>query len=265
MQPGNQTPIEEHPADTRQGMLKPQELKESFEDLNDGSVGTLLRRLVKKDINGPTNDTVKGTDRLYRNNTVEVLNAAAAHGDIDLFNHLVSRSAKPHHSNALHNAVRSKNAVAMVTHLVETYHLDVTASDVCNGLNELDLVGLKDTPKYALSYALRACNTPAAEVLLKYGAKIREALSYAITSQNISAVKLLLDAGADPSDGLCDAIVRDYLEVAQLCLEYGGDVAAGEARDQLVAGFGGSYSGMSNEMRELLDEWNHKQQESPET
>lgn len=207
------------------------------------------------DINGPTNDTVKGADRSYRDNTIVVLNAAAAHGDIDLFDHLVSRGAKPPHSNALHNAARSKNAVAMITHLVETYHLDVNASDACNGLNELDLVGFIDTPKYTLNYALRACNTPAAEILLKYGARIGQALSYAISSQEISAVKLLLDAGADASDGLCDAIVSDYLEVAQLCLEHGGDIATGEAKDQFVAGFGGSYTGMSNEMRDLLDGW----------
>ncbi|TVY32861.1 putative ankyrin repeat protein [Lachnellula subtilissima] len=215
------------------------------------------------DINGPTNDTVQGTDRSYRDNTVEVLNAAAAQGDIDLFDHLVSRGARPHHSNALHNAARSKNAVAMITHLIETYHLDVNASDACNGLNELDLVGFKGTPKYALNYALTACNTPAAEVLLKYGARIGQALSYAISSQKTSAVKLILDAGADPSDGLCNAIVSDYLEAAQLCLEHGGDIAAGEARDKFVAGFGGSYTGMSNEMRKLLDEWKNKQQDSP--
>jgi hypothetical protein len=205
------------------------------------------------DINGPGNDTLKGVDKLYRDNTVSVLNEAAAYGDIELFDYLVARGAKPSRSNALHNASGSKNSVVMITHLIDTYHLDVNAGDECGGLNEL--VKWNTTPGSPLNYAIQASNTSAAEVLLKYSAKIGHACEFAIKYQNPPAVKLLLDAGADPSEGLGNAITSDYFEGAQLCLEHGGDIAIGEARDKMVAGLGGRYTGMSSEMRKLLDEW----------
>jgi hypothetical protein len=69
------------------------------------------------------------------------------------------------------------------------------------------------------------------------------------------AVKLLLDAGADPSEVLGVAVNSDNLEIAAIYLEHGGDVAAGEARDKFKAGFGGTYTGLSSEMRKLLDQW----------
>ena len=205
------------------------------------------------DINGGGNRTLKGTDKVYRDNIVAVLNATAAYGDTNLFDHLVARGAKPFQSNALHNASRSNNAVAMITHLIDTYHLDVNAGDECGGLNEL--VKWNVTPGCPLNYAVTASNLPAAQTLLNYGANIGDSCGVAIKYQNTPAVKLLLDAGADPSDSLVNAITTDYLEGAQLCLEHGGEIVKGEERDKMVAGLGGTYTGISGEMRKLLDEW----------
>lgn len=138
---------------------------------------------------------------------------AAEFGDIDLFDHLVARGAKPSQNNALHFACRSENAVAMITHLITVYHFDVNASDECGGLNELPQWG---SP---LNYAMQFSNLPAAETLLKYGADIGDACRVPIASKNTPIVKLLLDNGADPSEALGNAIVNDYLEGCQLCLE----------------------------------------------
>jgi hypothetical protein len=142
-------------------------------------------------------------------------------------NYLVSRGAKPSQSNALHNAARSSNAVAMITHLINTYHLDVNASDACGGLNEL--VRWDITPVYPLKNAVSAANLLAAKVLLKYGAENRDACGIAIHKKNTPTLSLLLDAGADSSKTLGDTITNDYLEGAILCLEHTGDIAIGEA------------------------------------
>lgn len=205
------------------------------------------------DINAGGNRILQGADKAYRNNTVEVLNRAAALGDIELFDYLVTRGARPKRSNALHNATRSKDAVSMITHLVNTYHLDVNAEDSCGGLNEL--VEWESTPGSPLNYAVKASNVPAVETLLNFGARIEDALGVAVGNEEIEIVRILLDAGADPSEGLGYAVVKDYFEGARLCLEHGGDVTKGEERDRLVAGLGGMYTGMSSGMRKLLDEW----------
>lgn len=206
------------------------------------------------DINNGCDDfTLYGREKSYYDHTVAVLNKAAGRGDIELFDQLVARGAKPSRSIALHNAACSQNAGAMITHLIEKYDFDVNADDGCGGLNEL--VQWNVTPKFPLSYAASMSNLPAIETLLKYGALVGEAWSYAIKHKNASVLKLLLDAGADASKSLAVAITKDYLEGARLCLEYGGDIAAGEVRDKMVAGFGDSYTGMSSEMRKLLDEW----------
>lgn len=182
-----------------------------------------------------------------------MLNQAAGSGDISLFDYLVSRGAKADHSNALHNASRSDNAAAMITHLIETYKLDVNASDSCGGLNQL--VEWDVTPRYPLKYAIYYSNTPAVEVLIKYGAEIGGACGTAIMEKNAPALRLLLEAGGDASEALGSAIHKDYLEGAEISLEYGGEIAVGEEHNRFVASLGGRYSGMSSEMRKLLDQW----------
>ncbi|RFU24592.1 hypothetical protein B7463_g11747, partial [Scytalidium lignicola] len=237
------------------------QIEESLEEVDDMNINTLLYWSIRMDwyfvdqreildwlfdqgldINRGGNNMLKGPDRVYGDNTVAVLNQVAVKGDIDLFDHLVTRGARPLHSNALHHATRSNNAVAMITHLIVTYHLDVNAEDTCGGLNQPVMWDV--TPGFPLNYAITYNNIPAAEVLLKYSANIRDACEIAIHKRNISAVKLLLDAGADPSKSLGTAITNDYLEAAQLCLEHGGDIAIGEARDKFVVGLGNNYTRM---------------------
>lgn len=124
------------------------------------------------DINAGGNRSLKGRDKLYRDNTVAVLNETAAAGDIELFDYLVSRGAKPSQSNALHHAVGCKDAakgVAMISHLIDTYHLDVNADDSCGGLNELVQYSMHSgSPLYC---AVTSGNVAAAGVLLKNGAR----------------------------------------------------------------------------------------------
>lgn len=206
------------------------------------------------DINRGGNTFLPGANTVFRDNTVAVLNEVAAYGDINLFDHLVARGAKPSQSNAIHHAASSRNAVAMITHLVEEYHMDVNAKDGCGGLNELVMWHV--TPTFPLKYAIRASNLPAAEVLLKYGANVVDACASAIIYKYTPAVKLLLDNGADPSENLGHAITKDYFEGVQLCLEYGGDIATGELYDKNRAAMDPEhYNGMSSEMRKLLDKW----------
>jgi hypothetical protein len=206
------------------------------------------------DINDPEDESIQGVEESYRNKTIAVLNAAAKSGDVDLFDYLVSRGAIPSRSNALHNASQSNNAAAMITHLVDTYHMDVNASDSCGGLNEV--VKWKTTPVTPLNYAITYSNLPAVETLLKYGATgATSACSIAISKNNIPAVKILLEAGADPSKSLGVAVTKDRLEIATICLERGGDIAVAEERDRFVAAISGRYHGMSSEMKNLLDQW----------
>ena len=199
--------------------------------------------------------------KIYRNRTCEVLNVAAHHGDIDLFDHLVARGADPSRSNALHYAASCKNAVkatAMITHLIETHHLDPNASDSCGGLNELlDLPGgLGDPYRNPLDYAVSGGNLPAVEALLKFGADPSNFIDEAIEEKQAPAVKILLEAGADCSKSFPRAVTTDFLEGAELCLQYGADPADGERYGKELADDPHCmYKGMTPEMRKLLDEW----------
>lgn len=133
--------------------------------------------------------------------------------------------------------------------------MDVNAGDDCGGLNEL--VKWDVTPGSPLNYAVTYSNLPAIETLLKYNSDIGSSWGIAIQKQNTPALKILLKAGADASEALGYAITDDYLKGAQLCLEHGADIATGEARDKMVTGFGGMYTGMSTEMRKLIDQWKY--------
>jgi len=125
------------------------------------------------DINFGGHRTVKGADRMCRDNTCAVLNEAAASGDIALFDHLVARGAKPSRSNALHFATRCHDAnkvVAMISHLIKKCDLDVNADTSCGGLNEF--LEFEPSPGSPLNHAVIASNAAAADALLRYGAKI---------------------------------------------------------------------------------------------
>jgi len=102
-----------------------------------------------------------------------VLNNAAASGNIELFDHLVSRGADPTKSIALHHAARCKDPAktkAMITHLVTRHGFDVEADDNATGLRPLDsLIDYEDwgTP---MRFAYLFKNQAAIEALKEYGA-----------------------------------------------------------------------------------------------
>lgn len=207
------------------------------------------------DINAPSEGTWGydgGTEAC--DNTVEVLNRAAAYGDIDLFDHLVARGAKPTHSNALHHTAGSSNAAAMIAHLIDKYKFDVNADDTCGGLNELTELGSGPWGS-PLNYAIEFSNLPAVETLLKYGAEIGDGPAIAIGKKNAPGLKIFLDKGADPTKALDIAACSDYVEGCKLCLEYGGDIAIVEARDREVASGRSPHKEIGTKARRFLCEW----------
>jgi hypothetical protein len=169
-----------------------------------------------------------------------VLNTAAIHGDIELFDDLVARGAESSGGNALHKAALCKEplkTVAMITHLIEKHHRDPNADDSCGGLNEL--VGWDVCTGNPHNYAVCRSNIPAAEVLLKYGANPPNSLPTAVGKRQAPAVKLLLEAGAEILYSLGLAVTQNFIEGAELCLQYGGDPADGELRDKELSAMPG--------------------------
>jgi ankyrin repeat protein len=194
---------------------------------------------------------------LYRDNTCAVLNTAALHGDIDLFDHLVSRGADPSRSNALHHAALCKDsgkAIEMISHLIEKHNFDLEAEDGCGGLQELAGWAVDDPYGSPLNYAACRGNIQAMEALLKYGADPSKSLSMAMNHKQGPVVKFLLEAGAKDTESFGIAVTEDYLEGAELCLQHGADPADGEMYDKETLQIA-EYDGMSADMRKLLDDW----------
>jgi hypothetical protein len=125
----------------------------------------------------PTPSYPPGTDRskypargLY-DRTLGVLNEAAALGDVDLFDWLVSRGADASKSIALHTVARCKDPAktkAMISHLIGKYGFDPNADDNATGLRSLG--GFVDDGGHPLRFAVRYQNLTAVEALLQHGA-----------------------------------------------------------------------------------------------
>lgn len=104
--------------------------------------------------------------------SLHLLNKVAADGDIDLFDHLVSRGAQASKSLALHAACRchdSDTSVAMIRHLLDVYHMEINSNDE----------DFRDTIHGAHDIGSPLCS--------------------AIIHRNIDAVEELLQHGADPT------------------------------------------------------------------
>lgn len=91
------------------------------------------------DLNRPSDPSLPGRQYFQGDNdlTLGVLNNAAASGDTELFDYLISRGDDPARSIALHHACRCSDpekTVAMISHLVEKYHFDVNAHDNITGI-----------------------------------------------------------------------------------------------------------------------------------
>lgn len=88
--------------------------------------------------------------------TLGSLNNAAALGDVDLFDYLVSRGADPSKSIALHTAAYCLDPAkvkAMIAHLVDMYSFDPDAGDNPTGLRYLSFMS-EDTG-VPLDFAIR--------------------------------------------------------------------------------------------------------------
>ena len=79
--------------------------------------------------------TARGRQRMMgggKDYSLEVLNRAAAQGNVELFRHLVHRGADPSRSLALHRASEHKNAIeleAMIDCLLDRYNFDMEADN----------------------------------------------------------------------------------------------------------------------------------------
>jgi hypothetical protein len=161
------------------------------------------------------------------------LDKAAALGDVDLFNRLVSQGADPSRSEALHRASKCHDeakSVAMVSCLIEQHNMS-TETKLHAGYHEgLDRGAERGTP---LCSAIFNRNLPIVSELLRHGGDqqdLHSAISTATGGPRVEyfepALLLLLEAGgASAQKVLRQSIFRDNLHAAALSLEHGADAA----------------------------------------
>ena len=168
-----------------------------------------------------------------------LLNNVAAAGDIELFDHLVSRGADPHRSLALHEVSRCRDeekAAAMVDHLVEKYGMDIHADNE----SLRDYFHASSDSGTPLVAAVDAGNLAVVEALLRKGASsnacgpsLRDpwgrAIGNCMWEGFMPALRPLLNAGADANEVLKHAVSEHKYEAVQLALEYGADPEMGLA------------------------------------
>lgn len=170
---------------------------------------------------------------------LHLLNNVAAKGDIDLFDHLVTRGADTSLCTALHSASRCKDAEtsrAMVCHLLDKHNMDInrnnddlrhfyhdpedSGSPLCSAIIYKNLPVVHELLKRGASvnppnwspviYAVKAGGfLPALEPLLRAGADATKALKISVIKRNIDAAKACLQFGADPAPGLREAIAQE--------------------------------------------------------
>lgn len=163
-----------------------------------------------------------------RDYSLKVLNKIAASGDIELFDHIVSRGADPQRSIALHRASKCRDpekSIAMIDHLLDKHHMNIEskAEDFHTLIDSLDA----GTP---LNCAVYYRNLATVKHLLKRGAQPRgsgaanQAAGRWGTHPFLPALGPLLDAGADP-DGALELVIRTKdIEAVRLCVEAGADL-----------------------------------------
>lgn len=159
--------------------------------------------------------------------SLKILNKIAEGGDIQLFDHIVSRGADPLRSLALHRATKCKDAeksMAMIDHLLDKHHMDIEAhSKVLRPT--IHFPGDSGTP---LVCAVWYKNLAAVQHLLTRDANPELATVLAIGRATahqgwLPAVGPLLEAGADADSALENAVDRKNLDAAKLCVTYGAD------------------------------------------
>jgi ankyrin repeat protein len=202
--------------------------------------------------------------RRDRDDTCRVLNEAAALGDVEIFENLVDRGADPSRSVALHFASRCKDpakTTAMMTLLVEKYHLDINLDEEHHEL--LFYHSLMPDSDVPLHRAIENHNVAAVEILLKYGAsKLEIAFNRAVECRFEPALELLLEYGAKPSECILrynysEKCKEAELKAVKLCLEYGADPRATIAYEEFLASEEEVWSSHGTRMveaRKLLEE-----------
>jgi len=171
--------------------------------------------------------------------SLHLLNNVAASGDIDLFDHLVSRGADTSLCTALHSASRCadpETSRAMVCHLLDKHNMDIdrnnddlrdffhdpqdSGSPLCSAILHKNLAvvhellkkgaGVNIPKSFPVSYAVKTGGFfPALEPLLRAGADPTEALATSAHARNIDAAKACLQFGPDPAPALSDAIALE--------------------------------------------------------
>ena len=163
-----------------------------------------------------------------RDYSLKVLGRIAATGDIELFDHLVSRGADPQRSIALHRASKCRDpekAIAMIDHLLDKHHMDIEAKreDFRTTIDSIDA----GTP---LNCAVYYRNLATVKHLLGRGAQPRAATDRAVGLWGLRpflpALGPLFDAGADADDVLEGAIHTNNIEAARSCIEAGANPKA---------------------------------------
>jgi ankyrin repeat protein len=163
----------------------------------------------------------------------------SASGDIDLFDHLVSRGADTSLCTALHSASQytdTEMSRAMVCYLLDKHNMDIngnnddlrhfwhdsqdSGSPICSAILHKNLAVVHELLKrgarvncpdwYPVSYAVRAGGFfSALELLLHAGADTNKALKISVLRRNIDAAKTCLRFGADPAPALHEAIAQE--------------------------------------------------------
>lgn len=161
--------------------------------------------------------------------SLHLLNNVAASGDIDLFDHLVSRGADTSLCTALHAASKCKDpetSTAMVRHLLDKHKMDIDR-------NRDDLRRICHDPRdkgSPLCSAIIYKNLPVVHELLKRGARVDDpkwSPVYHATKKGgfPAALEPLLRAGADATEALRTSALTTNIDAAKACLQYGPDPA----------------------------------------
>lgn len=156
---------------------------------------------------------------------MKVLSNVAARGDIELFDHLVSRGADLHRSLALHAVSRCRDAEkskAMIDHLLDKHGMNIETDSI--DLMDIMYLSEAETPLHCAVYYK---NTDTLNHLLNRGANPTFAIGCAISDGLFGtyppAIAPLLGAGYDATEALEDAVRAKRVEAAQICLSHGAD------------------------------------------
>lgn len=162
--------------------------------------------------------------------SLKVLNRVAARGNVELFDHLVSRGADPSRSLALHCASECKDPVktiVMIDHLLDTYHFDIEADS-----RQFLETGPRADHGTPLRCAVHHHNIDAVRHLLERGADSESALRFAaggtiaIHRGWLPGLDALFDAGANVDRAFDHAVHCLKIDAAKACLDRGTVSAA---------------------------------------